>query len=201
MADSRFVRHVKVWFFFVPLVAVAIMPVVPNRSLFEIPEAETRSVVATIGEDRADRAVATTNRLFRRYFVDTGVVAASLETTRGSDADDGGMTNLASTWVHNFWRLVYRVVYRLTIMKLWLFGTLAFCVAMFVDGTVRRKIRAAAAGYVSPVSFHLAGHGLLLVFGVAFTVLIAPIPLLAPYWIAIAGCLGVLLWKAASSYQ
>ena len=111
------------------------------------------------------------------------------------------MTDFANRWVHNFWRLVYRMVYRLTVMKYWLLGTLVFGAAMFIDGTVRRKVRAAAAGYVSPLSFHLAGHGILLVFGVAFTVLIAPVPLLAPYWLAIAGSLGALLWKAASSYQ
>ena len=86
-------------------------------------------------------------------------------------------------------------------MKYWLLGVLVFGIAMFIDGTVRRKVRAAAAGYVSPLSFHLAGHGILLVFGVTFTVLIAPVPLLAPYWLAIAASLGALLWKAASSYQ
>jgi hypothetical protein len=39
------------------------------------------------------------------------------------------------------------------------------------------------------------------VFGVAFAVLIAPVPVLAPYWIAVTACLGMLIWKAASSWQ
>ncbi|AKM45379.1 hypothetical protein NL30_36700 [Burkholderia contaminans] len=201
MAGSRFVGHVKMWFFFVPLLSVALMPAVPDSSLFEIPDAEAASVVASLGEVRTAEAINATNRAFKHYFVETGLVQASLDQTRDTEIEDGGAANFARRWVHNFWRLVYRMVYRLTVMRYWLLGTLVFGVAMFIDGTVRRKVRAAAAGYVSPLSFHLAGHGILLVFGVAFTVLIAPVPLLAPYWLAIAGCLGALLWKAASSFQ
>ena len=58
-------------------------------------------------------------------------------------------------------------------------GTLCFALGMFIDGTARRKIKAAAAGYVSPLSFHLAGHGLMIVTGTLFGVLVAPVPVLA----------------------
>lgn len=201
MAGSRFVGHVKMWFFFVPLLSVALMPALPDPSLFEIPDAEAASVANSLGEIRTADAIEATNRRFKHYFIETGLVQASMESTGESQIEDGGVANFASRWVHNFWRLVYRMVYRLTVMKYWFLGVLVFGIAMFIDGTVRRKVRAAAAGYVSPLSFHLAGHGILLVFGVTFTVLIAPVPLLAPYWLAIAVCLGVLLWKAASSYQ
>ncbi|MGU7775681.1 DUF4400 domain-containing protein [Burkholderia sp. MR1-5-21] len=201
MAGSRFFQHGKVWFFFVPLIAGIIMPVLPDQALFAIPEAETRSVEATVGEGRADAAVESTNGLFRRYFVETGIVGATIAGTRDETINDGGVSSFAHTWVHNFWRLVYRAVYRATVMKLWILGTFVFAAAMFTDGVVRRKIRAAAAGYASPVSFHLAAHGLLTVFGAAFAVLILPIPVLAPYWIVAAACVGGLLWHAASSYQ
>jgi hypothetical protein len=86
-------------------------------------------------------------------------------------------------------------------MKLWILGTLAFCVAAFVDGSVRRKIKASAAGFASPLSFHLAGHGILMVFGLAFAVLVMPVTVFAQYWIVVAAVLGALLWKASSSYQ
>ncbi|WP_334021849.1 DUF4400 domain-containing protein [Burkholderia orbicola] len=201
MAGSRFVGHIKMWFFFVPLLSVALMPVAPDPSLFEIPDAEVASVAASLGEARTADAIEATNHAFKRYFIETGLVQVSMESTGDSQIEDGGVANFASRWVHNFWRLVYRMVYRLNVMKYWLLGVLVFGIAMFIDGTVRRKVRAAAAGYVSPLSFHLAGHGILLVFGVTFTVLIAPVPLLAPYWLAIAASLGALLWKAASSYQ
>lgn len=201
MAGSRFVGHIKMWFFFVPLLSVVLMPVAPDTSLFEIPDDEAASVAKSLGEARNADAIEATNRTFKHYFIESGLVAASLDSTGGSQIEDGGVAGFASRWVHNFWRLVYRMVYRLTVMRHWLLGVLVFGIAMFIDGTVRRKVRAAAAGYVSPLSFHLAGHGILLVFGVTFTVLIAPVPLLAPYWLAIAACLGALLWKAASSYQ
>lgn len=201
MANSRFVSHVKWWFFIVPIIAVFIMPAIPERSLFEVPDAESKSVVAMVGDVRADVAVRDTNLLFKRLFVTPGFVRATLEATRDDTLSDGGVSDFAHTWVRNFWLLLYRLLYRVIVMKLWLLGTAVFCLAMFVDGSVRRKIKAAAAGMASPLSFHLAGHGILMVFGLAFAVLVAPVPVLAQYWVGISLCLGLLLWKASSSYQ
>ncbi|MDN7805727.1 DUF4400 domain-containing protein [Burkholderia gladioli] len=201
MAGSRFVGHIKLWFFFVPLLSLALLPAAPDPSLFVIPDAETASVASSLGEARAADVVVATNRIFKRYFVETGLVQASMESTGSSQIEDGGVADFANRWVHNFWRLVYRMAYRLLVMKYWLLGVMVFGVAMFVDGSVRRKVRAAAAGFVSPLSFHLAAHGILLVFGMTFTVLIAPVPILAPYLLVVAACLGLLLWKVASSYQ
>jgi hypothetical protein len=87
------------------------------------------------------------------------------------------------------------------VMKMWIVGTLCFALGMFIDGTARRKIKAAAAGFVSPLSFHLAGHGLLIVTGTLFGVLLVPVPVLAGYWLVVAALLGALLWKAAESFQ
>ncbi|MGF6292465.1 DUF4400 domain-containing protein [Paraburkholderia youngii] len=201
MASSRFVSHVKWWFFFVPLLAVFIMPAIPEPSLFSVPTEEAESVAAILGAERADEVVEKTNERFKAWFVQTGLVRATIDATGGGDIGDGGVSEFAHIWIHNFWRELYRVVYRASVMKLWIFGTLIFCVAAFFDGAMRRKIKASAAGFASPLSFHLAGHGILLVFGVAFAVLVAPIPVLAPCWIAIAAVLGALLWHAASSYQ
>jgi hypothetical protein len=201
MAGSRFVSHLRWWFFFVPLVAVFVMPAIPDPSLFSVAPEEADSVVTIIGADRADEVVTLTNERFKRWFVQTGMVRATIDATGSGDIGDGGVYDFAHTWVHNFWLEIYRVVYRASVMKLWILGTLAFCVAAFVDGSVCRKIKASAAGFASPLSFHLAGHGILMVFGLAFAVLVAPVPVFAQYWIAVAAVLGALLWKASSSYQ
>ncbi|MFL9911940.1 DUF4400 domain-containing protein [Paraburkholderia sp. RL17-337-BIB-A] len=199
---SRFGSHLKVWFLLVPVLAIAVMPAIPDRSLFEVPDAETASLVASIGQARADEAIRTANDLFRRSFVDNGVVHRTL-TASGNVADmnDGGMSTFAHTWTENFWLLAYRMMFRAMVMKVWIFGTLLFAFGMFIDGTARRKIKASAAGFVSPLSFHLAGHGLLLVTGTLFGVLVAPVPVLAGYWLVVAALLGALLWKAAESFQ
>jgi hypothetical protein len=93
------------------------------------------------------------------------------------------------------------MLFRAMVMKMWIVGTLLFAVGMFIDGAARRKIKASAAGFVSPLSFHLAGHGLLLVTGTLFAVLVVPLPVLVGYWVAVAALLGGLLWKAAESFQ
>ncbi|MEW6346272.1 MAG: DUF4400 domain-containing protein [Paraburkholderia sp.] len=200
-SGSRFFGHIKWWFFTVPVIAMCVMPAIPSPDLFVVSDEEASSVSATIGAARADEATKNANTLFRRVFVDPGIVRTTLQATSASEVNDAGASDFARTWVRHFWMLVYRAVYRLTVMKLWLLGTVAFGVAAFVDGTVRRKIKAAAAGFVSPLSFHLAAHGILLVFGVTLSVLIVPVPVLAEYWIGVAVCLALLLWKAASSYQ
>jgi len=201
MAGSRFIGHVKWWFFTVPLIALCVMPVIQSPELFEVPDEEVQSVTATIGEARADDATERANALFKSTFVETGIVRKTLQATSNADIGDAGANDFARTWVQHFWMLIYRAIYRLTVMKLWLLGTVAFGVAAFVDGTVRRKIKAAAAGFASPLSFHLAAHGILLILGVTFAVLIVPVPVLAQYWVGVAACLAILLWKAASAYQ
>ncbi|MEX3900888.1 MULTISPECIES: DUF4400 domain-containing protein [Paraburkholderia] len=201
MASSRFVSHVKWWFFLVPLLALVVMPALPDRSLFAVPAQEAQSVEDVLGVERADEVLSLTNARFRRWFVDSGIIRSTLDASASGEIGEGGVSDFARSWVHNFWLEVYRVIYRASVMKLWLIGTFVFCVATFVDGSVRRKVRASAAGFASPLSFHLAGHGILLVFGVAFAVLAAPFPVLAQYWIAVAAVLGALLWKAAASFQ
>jgi hypothetical protein len=201
MAGSRFVSHIKWWFFFMPLLAVFLLPAIPDPSLFSIDPEEAASVAATVGAERADEAVTATNDRFRRWFVDSGLVRATINATGHSDISDSGVSDFANTWVHNFWHEAYRAIYRATVMKLWIFGTLAFCVAAFVDGSVRRKIKASAAGFASPLSFHLAGHGILMVFGLSLGVLAAPVPMFAQVWVVMAAVLGGLLWKVSSSYQ
>jgi hypothetical protein len=201
MAGSRFASHVKWWFFLVPLLALFVMPAIPDKSLFSVPPEEADSVQTVVGAERADEVVTLTNARFRRWFVDSGMIHATLDASGSGEIGEAGISEFAHGWVHNFWLEVYRVIYRASVMKLWLIGTFVFCVAAFVDGSVRRKIKASAAGFASPLSFHLAGHGILLVFGVAFAVLAAPFPVLAQYWIAVAAILGALLWKASSSFQ
>jgi len=201
MAGSRFVTHVKWWFFFVPLLAIFVMPAIPDRAFFSVPPEEAESVQIIVGAERAEDVVDLTNERFKRWFVESGIIRATLNASGSGDIGDSGTSEFARTWVHNFWLEMYRVIYRASVMKLWLAGTFVFCMAAFVDGSIRRKIKASAAGFASPLSFHLAAHGILLVFGVAFAVLAAPFPVMAQYWIAVSAVLGALLWRAASSFQ
>lgn len=198
-SSSRFVRHLKWWFLVLPVLVCVGLPVVPYRSLFEISDVESRSVTHVLGDERAGAAVDTTNALFRRFFIDTGALQATLSANTSSDLDDDGMRSFTQTWVKQFWMLVYRALYRAVVMHAWLAGLVVLCLAASVDGSVRRKIRASAAGFASPLSFHLAVHALLLTLGCAVAVLLLPVPLVAQCWTAVAVLLPLLLWIASSS--
>lgn len=198
-SSSRFVRHVKWWFFVVPLLASVLLPIIPDRGLFEISAAESQSTVRALGDERASNAVDTTNLLFRRFFVTTGAVQATLSAGGDDGFDADGTRSFAQGWGRHFWMLMYRALYRAVVMKAWLAGTVVLCTAACVDGTMRRKIRAAAAGFASPLSFHLAMHGVLMVLGSAFVVLVLPVPLIAQWWTIFAIFLPLLLWIVSSS--
>ncbi|MEM5314179.1 DUF4400 domain-containing protein [Paraburkholderia sp. JHI869] len=198
MASSRFVRHVKWWFFVVPLLASVLLPIIPDDGLFAISDAESQSAVQALGDERAETSVDTTNVLFRRFFVTTGAVAATLS-GGGDGFDADGTRDFARGWARHFWMQTYRALYRAVVMKAWLAGTIVLCMAAWVDGTMRRRIRAAAAGFASPLSFHLAMHGVLVVLGCAFVVLVLPVSLIAQWWTILAIFLPLLLWIVSSS--
>ncbi|HKR40052.1 MAG TPA: DUF4400 domain-containing protein [Paraburkholderia sp.] len=198
-SGSRFVRHVKWWFFVLPLLVCVVLPAIPDRALFEISDVESQSVVRALGDDRAAAAVDTTNALFRRLFVDTGAVQATISAGGDDDLDADGMHGFAIAWAKHFWMLVYRALYRAVVMHAWLAGLAVLCLAATADGAVRRKIRAAAAGFASPLKFHLAMHALLLTLGATFTVTLLPVPLIAQCWTAIAVVMPLLLWIVNSS--
>ncbi|MFT0173417.1 DUF4400 domain-containing protein [Paraburkholderia mimosarum] len=182
-----------------PLLAAVVLPVVPDRALFEISDLESQSVVDTLGDARAGEAVDSTNVLFRRWFVDSGAVRATMSARSHDDLDADGMGGFARDWARQFWMLVYRALYRALVMHAWLAGILVLGMAAAIDGAVRRKIRAAAAGMASPLSFHLAMHALLMLLGSAFVVLLLPVPLIAQCWTLLAVLLPLLIWIVNSS--
>ncbi|MCG5077240.1 DUF4400 domain-containing protein [Paraburkholderia tagetis] len=188
----------KWWFFVVPLLASVLLPIIPDDGLFAISDAESQSAVQALGDERAQTSVDTTNVLFRRFFVSTGAVAATLS-GGGDGFDADGTRDFARGWARHFWMQTYRALYRAVVMKAWLAGTIVLCMAAWVDGTMRRRIRAAAAGFASPLSFHLAMHGVLVVLGCAFVVLVLPVSLIAQWWTILAIFLPLLLWIVSSS--
>ncbi|CAE6962988.1 DUF4400 domain-containing protein [Paraburkholderia domus] len=199
--SSRFVSHIRWWFFIAPLLALFLMPLLDNEQLFKVYPEETDSVSTLLGPDRADSAIERANADFKSWFVDTGAVRATMDQSDHKDLDDTIGNPVARRWAHNFWFLIYRITYRASVMRVWVLGTILMCVASFIDGGTRRKVNAAAGGVVRPLHFHVAAHGILLVLGVVFTVLMLPMPILAPFWIAVSATLVFLVWRAAASYQ
>lgn len=199
MAGSRYVSHVKWWFFIAPVFALVLLPFIPDPSLFAIPSAEQNSVLTVLGADRSDQAVIDTNATFRRLFVDDGIVAVTLRGHEGTFLD-GGIGELMRKWTRNFWRMIYRMVYRAIVARSWLLGGTIFIAGAVVDGSVRRAIRASAAGVTTPLTFHLASHAIVLIVGGLLVSFVAPFPLLAFYWIGVAAVLGFLVWRATSDF-
>jgi hypothetical protein len=87
--------------------------------LFEVPEAESASLAASVGVERADGATRSANDLFRRSFVANGLLHRTLSASGPvGGMTDGGFSSFAHTWTENFWLLVYRMLYRAMVMKM-----------------------------------------------------------------------------------
>ncbi|SDD56890.1 protein of unknown function [Cupriavidus sp. YR651] len=199
---SRFVSHVRLWLLVAPLLICATAPFIPDDAAFEISDAEQASVAKVLGFVRADQATAAANERFTRWFVQSGALKASFS---GSDADttlsDGGAATFGRHWMRNFWLTIYRGIYRASVGLHWAFGGAVLLIALLNDGAVSRKIRASAAGFANPVTFHVAAHGLLVCFGFGASALLLPLPLLAYWWTAGVGIVGLLSWRLASAFH
>lgn len=199
---SRFASHVRLWLLVAPLMICATAPFLPDKTDFEISEAEQSSVVRVLGARRADHAIAVANERFVRWFVAPGAVKASFS---GSDTEtmlsDGGAARLGRNWMRNFWLTIYRGVYRASVAQYWAFGGLVFLAALLNDGAVSRRIRAASAGFANPVSFHVAAHGLLVSFGFGASALLLPLPIIAYWWTVGVAIVGMLSWRLASAFH
>jgi len=180
---------------------MSLMPVIPNPDLFKIGDAESESVVNLLGADNAQLAVSDTNDKFRSWFIDSGAMQATLKASGRNSIYRKRIDDFPVRWVHNFWHMIYRMIYRAMVIKGWWLGTLVTGLAAFVDGSVSRKVRAATGAVSRPLSFHVAAHGLLLAFGIVMSALIAPIPILATFWAVVSGIVIVLAWRIAASYQ
>ncbi|XQM39276.1 DUF4400 domain-containing protein (plasmid) [Cupriavidus sp. H19C3] len=180
----------------------ATAPFLPDKTDFEISEAEQSSVVRVLGARRADHTIAVANERFVRWFVAPGAVKASFS---GSDTEtmlsDGGAARLGRNWMRNFWLTIYRGVYRASVAQYWAFGGLVFLAALLNDGAVSRRIRAASAGFANPVSFHVAAHGLLVSFGFGASALLLPLPIIAYWWTVGVAIVGMLSWRLASAFH
>lgn len=199
---SRFVSHVRLWLLVAPLMICATAPFLPNKSDFEVSDVEQSSVAKTLGEVRANRAVAAANERFDRWFIESGAVKASFS---GSDSDtmlsDGGAATFGRHWMRNFWLTIYRAIYRACVAQYWAFGGAVLLIALLNDGAVSRRIRAASAGFANPVTFHVAAHGLLVCFGFCASALLLPLPVEAYWWTAGVAVVGILSWRLASAFH
>ncbi|MEN7527695.1 DUF4400 domain-containing protein (plasmid) [Cupriavidus basilensis] len=200
--NSRFASHVRLWLIVSPLMICTLAPFIQDQSAFEISEAEQTSVERVLGQRKAQSAVLLANARFHRWFIETGAVKASFSGSDTSTAvSDGGASDFGRGWMKHFWLTIYRALYRAGVAYHWLFGALFLLLAVFNDGSVTRKIRAASAGFANPVSFHVAAHGLMLCFGLGASALLLPFSLLANWWTYVVCLVGLLCWRLAASFH
>ncbi|CAM3381521.1 MULTISPECIES: DUF4400 domain-containing protein [Cupriavidus] len=202
MANSRFASHVRLWLIVSPLMICTLAPFMQNDRAFEISEAEQASVERVLGQERADIVVSLANARFHKWFIDSGAVKASFTGSDGQTSfSDGGAAAFGRGWMQHFWLTIYRAVYRAAVAHHWVLGAIVLLVALFNDGTVSRKIRAAGAGFANPVTFHVAAHGLTLCFGFGTSALLLPLPMLATWWTFGVCLIGLLCWRLAASFH
>ncbi|MCK4118416.1 DUF4400 domain-containing protein [Ralstonia nicotianae] len=203
MADSRFASHIRLWLIAAPLLLCVGSPMLDGDGNFEITDQEIASVEACLGLVRTEHITDRTNAVFQRWLVESGAMKgwASTASSSTTDIPDAGTVAFSSAWMRHFWMSMYRALFRANVLLSWIAGGAVFALAMLNDGAISRRIKAAAAGFASPVAFHLAAHAAVIALGVGTAALLLPVPLSAFWWSGAVLILGLLAWRMAASFH
>lgn len=200
---SKFVSHLKIWGVIVPIVMCLIVPLFADDSFTRLSDEEIESNKSLLGMEAYDSLQVKIDGRFSNWFIKSGWYKNTLEyaTPRRVNGNESGVSAVMRDYFGNFWKMVYRAVYRLHVGWHWLLGGSFIILGAMYDGWQRRNIKSFEFGYSSPLKFHLVTHGFLLVTGLGLLLCFLPLTVTSWYWAAGIGLLVVLGWKMMESYQ
>jgi len=126
----------------------------PASSVEAMSLQEERMVASQLGEDTLEYVVEKSGRVFQRWLLDTGVVAASFTFCgyQGKDRfDDRGLGYWLYLRLQVLWMAVRQMLFRLEVMVLWLPVAAVFLGPALADGLAERGIRKYRFSYASPL--------------------------------------------------
>ena len=205
-SKNSFVGHSLFWLLAVPFALVLAYPAFLVTDAEEVVPGDEIAALVLRGRepDEVNRAA---NLKFRRWFVDTGAVNASLgyfapNTHDGAVPLSNEYAGFAAHWIRSLWKITYRAIWRwVAFFDLFVALLAAIALPCFVDGLVQREKKLYTFGHHNPVYFYTAKHGVILMLGLSMTLPWLPLPLSYPLWAAIAAVVGAMSWFVAANFQ
>lgn len=197
--NSHF-SHLVFWVFFLPLLAIILLPLVlPDQN---IDESEVK-MMAAFNVD-VDKLQERTSGTFSAMFVGTGVMSATeaFFSPKGAPAGTQKQTSFSTKWIRGVWLMTYKMIWRWhALLSVFFLPMLALCIPAAVDGFTVRARKRYEFETSNPVFFYSSAHVLTLVLGVFCFLPLAPLTLSAIVLLGLLAALTVAVWIAASNFQ
>jgi hypothetical protein len=172
----------------------------PASRMKQVHVSELQMVQRQLGEEVLQSIEATSSGWFKRFVVDTGVLASSysLAERRGKDPfDDRGLGSWFANRLDVFWVAIRQMLFRFGVVELWLPCALLFIPAAFIDAVLQRQILKYQTGSSSPLMYRIAEWIIAGVFMVLLLSPLMPVTMMSPLAVPVGlGAVAFALWFA-----
>lgn len=183
------VKQIVLWIFIVlaEMVLLAVF-ITPDDALKQIND-ERKSVYSTFGPNQLQAIDNRTNRLYENYIIGWGVrewvykiyMPKKMDQTYGDHRENEKFRGVMKTRLEGFFRSVYSLLLRISILTAWLPFALLIFIPSLIDGYNKRKIKTYTYGYTSPVRYS-AAYQLTVAAFMALPAYVA-LPVTLPAWL------------------
>lgn len=194
------VSHLVFWVFFLPLLAIILLPLVlPEQNIdeSEVKMMEAFNVDVVKLQER-------TSGTFSTLFVATGAMGATeaFFSAKGAPAGTQQHATFSMKWIRGVWLMTYKMIWRwYALLGVFFFPMLALCIPAAVDGFTVRARKRYEFETSNPVFFYSSTHALTFVLGIFCFLPLAPLTLSAIVLLGLLATLTVAVWIAASNFQ
>lgn len=165
---------------------------------------------SAVGPEMASRAEQRAIDSFNRFFVATGLVARSYDSSGPGQGEVGANATIASAVSHTgawwgervdvWWSIALMALVRLEMMLLWLPYCLILLVAVLVDALVVRRIKSVSFSMTSPHVFRIARASMWVIPLLLLLSLFAPFHVPSLTTPILAAAFSISLWVAIGQF-
>jgi len=189
---------------------VAIFLLATPQSAQQAREAEYRSAVRILGQERANEARQFATEKFAEHFVQTGLVK-NVQATLVPEEEAKARANLQHfmtdtfTWVQQrldgLWAMIYSAYQRSYIMVFVMMFSIPMIVPALIDGLLERKIAIGSYEVATAVFFHGAKKVLTVMLIMPLFVILLPFSVGAEVWFLWVFALPMAIWMTSKNVQ
>ena len=171
--------------------------------IYTISESEMNSNIYIFGSEKHHDIELKTDDQFSRWFVEPGIYKKTTSEIRPVGELHLGRveSDFAGHYFRNFWKMIYRAIYRFNIAWQWMTGAIFLIGASMYDGWQQRNMKKYTFGYSNPLAFHLITHGFFVLSGLGIALCFFPYAISPMFWIIGIISMSAMGWKMMESFQ
>lgn len=201
-SGSKFVSHIRLWVILIPILMITFVPLFSQPWVYVLSKTEINSNINVFGTSEHTLIQEKTDSQFTRWFIDTNLYGKSISNKGGGNMKVAEISNdFVRDYFVNFWKMIYRAMYRYNVAWQWLAGGIILIGAAIFDGWQMRNIKKHSIGIGNPLAVHFVLHSFFLLVGSAVTLLFFPIAIVPAVWGGGILLLAAVCWKLAESFQ